>query len=151
MIPRSFTGRATADKEQRQGRGLVGARGPASARARPAPGTRPTSSPAPPPNPARRPHPVTRPRSRTARYRGNEVSLGYIEADLLTECSDREPPKARQAATDTHILGRLGKPHDIAALVAILLSHVDCFVTGADRAVDGGAFARFASWDLAES
>ncbi|MFD5088166.1 SDR family NAD(P)-dependent oxidoreductase [Kitasatospora sp. NPDC058406] len=75
--------------------------------------------------------------------RVNAVSPGYIETDLLTEYFDREPPQVRQAATDKHILGRLGSPHDVATVVTFLLSDAAAFVTAADWAVDGGVSARF--------
>lgn len=74
----------------------------------------------------------------------NAVSPGYIETDLLTEYFDRQPPQVRQAATDKHILGRLGTPRDVATVVTFLLSEAAAFVTGADWAVDGGVSARFA-------
>ncbi|WP_329059407.1 SDR family oxidoreductase [Streptomyces sp. NBC_01453] len=75
--------------------------------------------------------------------RVNAVSPGYIETDLLTEYFGHHPPDVRKAALHKHILGRLGTPSDVAAVVAFLLSDLSGFVTGADWAVDGGLSARF--------
>ncbi|MFJ4674288.1 MULTISPECIES: SDR family NAD(P)-dependent oxidoreductase [unclassified Kitasatospora] len=76
--------------------------------------------------------------------RVNAVSPGYIETDLLAEYFAQNPPQVRREALDKHILGRLGTPGDIAAVVAFLLSDLSGFVTGADWPVDGGVSARFA-------
>ncbi|WP_329127135.1 SDR family NAD(P)-dependent oxidoreductase [Streptomyces sp. NBC_01465] len=76
--------------------------------------------------------------------RVNSVSPGYIETDLLAEYFAQHPPQVRQDALDKHILGRLGTPEDVAAVVAFLLSDASGFVTGADWPVDGGVSARFA-------
>jgi NAD(P)-dependent dehydrogenase (short-subunit alcohol dehydrogenase family) len=41
-----------------------------------------------------------------------------------------------------HLLGRIGKPEEIAAAAAFLLSADSSFMTGADLLVDGGYAAR---------
>ncbi|MFJ2959772.1 SDR family NAD(P)-dependent oxidoreductase [Streptomyces sp. NPDC087270] len=76
--------------------------------------------------------------------RVNAVSPGYIETDLLAEYFAQSAPEVRQDALDKHILGRLGTPADVAAVVVFLLSDAAGFVTGADWPVDGGVSARFA-------
>ncbi len=76
--------------------------------------------------------------------RVNSVSPGYIETDLLAEYFTHHPPQVRQEALDKHVLGRLGTPEDVAAVVTFLLSDAAGFVTGADWPVDGGVSARFA-------
>ncbi|MGW1128034.1 SDR family NAD(P)-dependent oxidoreductase [Streptomyces sp. NPDC002526] len=76
--------------------------------------------------------------------RGNAVSPGYIETDLLAEYFAQEKPDVRRDAVAKHVLGRLGTPEQVASVVAFLLSDAAGFVTGADWAVDGGVSARFA-------
>lgn len=76
--------------------------------------------------------------------RANAIEPGAIRTPLLQrvidESSDREQAE-REMAT-LHPLGRLGEPHEIAAVAAFLLSSEASFLTGECIAVDGGATAR---------
>ncbi len=76
--------------------------------------------------------------------RVNALSPGYIETHLVKEFFERGDPAMRQRVLDVHPLGRMGKPMDMANIVAFLLSDEAAFVTGANWRADGGLGARFA-------
>jgi NAD(P)-dependent dehydrogenase (short-subunit alcohol dehydrogenase family) len=76
--------------------------------------------------------------------RVNALSPGYIETYLVKEFFERGDPAMRQRVLDVHPLGRMGKPMDMANIVAFLLSDEAAFVTGANWRADGGLGARFA-------
>ena len=61
--------------------------------------------------------------------RANVVSPGWINV------GDEEPSKADHAQ---HPAGRVGRPEDVAALIAWLLGRESGFVTGAEFVTDGG-------------
>ena len=70
--------------------------------------------------------------------RVNAVGPGYIDTPLLDGLS----PEARAGLTALHPVGRLGRPEEVADLVAWLSSDQASFVNGAYYAVDGGYLAQ---------
>nr|WP_067298855.1 SDR family oxidoreductase [Marinobacterium profundum] len=70
--------------------------------------------------------------------RVNSVSPGWTWSRVISEVSGGDRDKAARVAADFHMLGRLGEPKEVAAVVLFLCSDQASFVTGADYAVDGG-------------
>ena len=68
--------------------------------------------------------------------RVNCVSPGYIEAPMTAE-SYADPGK-RELRTKHTLLGRWGKPEEIANVVAFLCSDKASYITGQNIVVDGG-------------
>ncbi len=66
----------------------------------------------------------------------NNVAPGMIETPINTE--QRDNPEKLDAALKNIPLGRLGKPDDIAPMVAYLASKEADYVTGETFVVDGG-------------
>lgn len=72
--------------------------------------------------------------SRTIRV--NAVAPGYIATDM----TDALDAKQHDAISSRIPLGRLGKPLDVAAAVAFLLSDVSAYITGQVIGVNGGLY-----------
>ena len=66
----------------------------------------------------------------------NTVSPGYIATEMVMAV----PEKIREKIIAQIPAGRLGRPEEIAAGVAYLLSEEAAFVTGADLSINGGQY-----------
>jgi 3-oxoacyl-[acyl-carrier protein] reductase len=66
----------------------------------------------------------------------NAVAPGLIETDMMKDA----PPKVIEAALAEIVLGRLGKPEEVATVVAFLCSEGARHITGHVIEVDGGQY-----------
>ncbi|WP_242078505.1 SDR family NAD(P)-dependent oxidoreductase [Brevundimonas diminuta] len=73
--------------------------------------------------------------------RCNSVLPGTIATDINKD--DLADPKKREYMEGRIPLGRLGRPEEIASVVAFLASDMAGYMSGAALLVDGGAFANF--------
>jgi NAD(P)-dependent dehydrogenase (short-subunit alcohol dehydrogenase family) len=69
--------------------------------------------------------------------RVNVVSPGPIDTSLLNDAFAN--PDDMKALASTIVMGRLGRPEEIASAVTFLASKEASFITGAELYVDGGS------------
>lgn len=76
----------------------------------------------------------------------NSVHPGYIETPMVMRRFDKIAEEEREAEEtrlkQSHPLGRLGKPEEIASMILYLASDEAAFVTGAEFVADGGYLAK---------
>ena len=76
--------------------------------------------------------------------RCNAVCPAFVEGAMVDAIANatKQPEVVHQRLANDIPLGRMGKPAEVAALCAYLLSDDAAFITGADLPIDGGLTAR---------
>jgi NAD(P)-dependent dehydrogenase (short-subunit alcohol dehydrogenase family) len=77
------------------------------------------------------------------RVRSNCVVIGFVLTPLAIKST---PDVVKEILASHHLTPELGKPEDVANVVAFLASDESCFVTGTAIPVDGGFTAHQASY-----
>jgi meso-butanediol dehydrogenase/(S,S)-butanediol dehydrogenase/diacetyl reductase len=84
--------------------------------------------------------------------RVNAIAPGSVRTPMLWESAVRSNPEDPEAAlavfADSHPIGRLIEPRDIANVAAFLASDKAGAMTGATVLVDGGLVAGTVAWDI---
>jgi NAD(P)-dependent dehydrogenase (short-subunit alcohol dehydrogenase family) len=76
--------------------------------------------------------------------RVNALSPGWTETALVADYLARCPPDMKERVLETHPMGRIATPDEIANCAVFMISDEASFVTGANWRADGGLGARFA-------
>jgi len=78
------------------------------------------------------------------RIRVNAVCPGTVDTPMLGWAAslDPDPASVLRSCAEMHVLGRIGRPEEIAEVIVFLAHEHSSFVTGAVWTVDGGLLSR---------